>query len=407
MCSAGLTRWQPLGEPALFDALELTAAGELFPATRTVRRVLVLSVSAGAGHVRAAEALAAHARSAFPQLSVRHIDVMARVPGWFRTIYRDLYMGLSSALPEVWGWLYRKTDGALPAGLVERARHRLQRLCARSLLDDIAQFRPDAIVCTHFLPAELLAQERRANRLSCPVWVQVTDFDLHRLWVHEGISGYCVGNDELAFRLAGHGVPATQIVVSGIPVMPGFTDTDTPTRAQAAAAIGLDPDRQTVLMMGGGAGSGLHKDTIRTLLARQPQLQLIVLAGRNAALLHSLQEVAAAFPGRLRSFGFISDVHLAMACADLAITKPGGLSTSECLAMGLPMLLVDPIPGQEERNAAYLMQEGAAIRADDPVTLQFRLQRLLADPTRLARMREHALALAKPRAAHAVLQCIL
>ncbi len=96
-----------------------------------------------------------------------------------------------------------------------------------------------------------------------------------------------------------------------------------------------------------------------------------------------------------------------MACADLAITKPGGLSTSECLALGLPMLLVNPIPGQEERNAAWLMQEGAAVRADDPLTLQFRLQRLLDDPTLLIRMRERALALAKPQAAQTVLRNIL
>ena len=405
MRAAGLSltqRLQQLCDAALFEGFELTSVGNLFPAGRKVSRVLVLSVSAGAGHVRAAEAIAAHARAEFPLLSVRHRDMMALVPRWFRTIYRDLYMTLSSGLPEAWGWLYRKSDSAAPASLSERMRRSLQRRCARRLLAEIDTYQPDVIVCTHFLPAELLAEERRAGRLPCAVWVHVTDFDLHRMWVHEGVSGYFVGSDELAFRLAAHGVPKSQIVVSGIPVMPGFLAA--PPRAQAAAVLSLDPGLPTVLMMSGGGGSGLHADTIQGLLQQHPLLQLIVLAGRNEALRRSLQDLATAFPGRLRCFGFIEDVHLAMACADLAITKPGGLSTSECLAMGLPMLLVHPIPGQEERNAAYLMQEGAAVRADDPVTLQFRLQRLLDDPAQLRRMRERALAIAKPRAAHTLLQ---
>ncbi len=408
MRAAGLSgrqrqqRPQQLFEPALFDGVEPAPATNATPPARKPSRVLVLSVSAGAGHVRAAEALAAHARAGFPLLSVSHRDMMALVPRWFCVIYRDLYMKLSSGLPEAWGWLYRKTDNARPASIGERVRRRLQRLCARRLLAEIEACRPDAIVCTHFLPAELLADERRAGRLDCPVWVQVTDFDLHRMWVHEGVSGYFVGSDELAFRLAAHGVPAAQVVVSGIPVMPGFLAA--PQRTQAAAVVGLDPALPTVLMMSGGGGSGMQVDTIQSLLLQQPRLQLIVLAGRNDALRRSLQDLTAAYAGRLRCFGFIEDVHLAMACADLAITKPGGLSTSECLAMGLPMLLVNPIPGQEERNAAYLMQEGAAARADDPVTLQFRLQRLLDEPGQLARMRERALAIARPHAAHTLLQ---
>lgn len=404
MRSTGLNSLQRWYEGALFDGLDKAVAGRLFPPTRKTRRILVLSVSAGAGHVRAAAALAACAQQDFPRLSVRHIDLMSLVPRWFRLIYRDLYLSLSAGLPEAWGWLYRKTDGQAPDGMAEHLRRRLQQLCARRLHAEISRDQPDAIVCTHFLPAELLAQQRTAGRLACPLWVQVTDFDLHRLWVHPGISGYFVGNDELAFRLHAQGVPATQAVVSGIPVMPGFAAA--PTRTEAATSIGLDPAMPTALMMSGGDGASLQEATIRALLAQLPQLQLIVLTGRNDALRRSLQALAGDYPARLRCFGFIDDVHRLMACADVAITKPGGLSTSECLAMGLPMLLVNPIPGQEERNAAYLMQEGAAMRADDALTLQFRLTKLLDNPVQLARLHERALALAKPHAAQTILRHI-
>jgi processive 1,2-diacylglycerol beta-glucosyltransferase len=127
------------------------------------------------------------------------------------------------------------------------------------------------------------------------------------------------------------------------------------------------------------------------------------MTGKNAALREVLANVDREYSDRLRVIGFTEDVASLMMAADLAITKPGGLSTSECLVCGLPMLLVNPIPGQEERNAAFLMQEGVAQRADDPLTLQFRLQKLLSDPERLASMRQRAMALGKPQAAQQVL----
>jgi processive 1,2-diacylglycerol beta-glucosyltransferase len=366
------------------------------------KRILMLSVSAGNGHVRAAEALVAHARADFPAISVRHQDVLQLVPRWFSKIYRDVYMALAHRLPDAWGWLYRATDAAAPGSFSIRARKALQTLCASRLLDEIRRYQPDMIICTHFLPAEILADARFKQQVTCPIWVQVTDFDLHPIWVQPGISGYFVANDELAYRLYAQGVPSSRVVVTGIPLMPGFAMP--PDRSSVSRQLGFDPQKTTLLMMNGGAGAGLQQSLVQSLLNQHSDLQLIVLTGRNNALRESLQSIEALFPTRLRALGFVDDVYRLMACADLAITKPGGLSTSECLAMGLPMLLVNPIPGQEERNAAWLIQEGAALRADDPATLQFRLQRLLNDRHKLEAMRNRARTLAKPFAAREVLQ---
>jgi processive 1,2-diacylglycerol beta-glucosyltransferase len=373
------------------------------PATVDSRkRILMLSVSAGNGHVRAAEALVAHARADFPTISVRHQDVLQLVPRWFSKIYRDMYMALAHRLPDAWGWLYRATDAAGPESLSIRARKAIQTLCASRLLDEIRRYQPDMIICTHFLPAEILADARFKQQVNCPIWVQVTDFDLHPIWVQPGMSGYFVANEELAYRLYAQGVPSSRVVVSGIPLMPGFSMP--PDRGSASRQLGLDPSKTTLLMMNGGAGAGLQLPLVQALLKQHPDLQLIVLTGHNTGLRAALQSIEVFYPTRLRALGFVDDVYRLMACADLAITKPGGLSTSECLAMGLPMLLVNPIPGQEERNAAWLLQEGAALRADDPATLQFRLQRLLSDRHKLDAMRTRARALAKPFAAREVLQ---
>lgn len=373
----------------------------LHHASNDQRRLLLVSVSAGNGHVRAAQAIAAHAWRDFPQLRLQHIDMMQIVPTLFRKLYSDLYMKLASGLPEAWGWLYRKTDCEPGNSLSGRLRRGIQRLCSQRLFQEIDRFKPDVIICTHFLPAEVLATSIMEKRLDCQVWVQVTDFDLHQMWLHPGISGYFVANEELAFRLHRQGVPRKDIVVSGIPLMPVFTTR--PDRPEAAARLSLNPARFTVLLMGGGAGIGMDPIWITELLKTQPQLQVIVMTGKNRVLREALASLEREYADRLRVIGFTEDVATLMMAADLAITKPGGLSTSECLVCGLPMLLVNPIPGQEERNAAFLMQEGVAQRADDPLTLQFRLNKLLSDPERLASMRQRAIALGKPQAAHQVL----
>lgn len=369
------------------------------------KRLLVLSVSAGHGHIRAAEAIVACARADFPSVTVRHDDVLRLVPRWFRKIYSDLYMTLASQLPEAWGWLYRKTDMPATGTWSARLRRLFQAYCAKRLLDAIHRYQPDLIICTHFLPAEMLSDDRLKRQVGCPIWVQVTDFDLHHIWLQPAVTGYFVANEELAYRLYAQGISSARVVVSGIPLMPDFAAP--PDRGAASKQLGLDPHGITVLMMGGGAGVGLQPSLVQALLAQHPDLQLIVLTGRNQALYEMLKPIEAFYAARVRIVGFTERVDQLMACADLVITKPGGLSTSECLALGLPMLLVSPIPGQEERNAAWLIQEGAALRADDPATLQYRLQRLLNDTSRLAAMRSRARALARPYAAREVLQTAL
>jgi processive 1,2-diacylglycerol beta-glucosyltransferase len=394
-------------EPAI--SIDLEGMNLSKPSTKDIaltanKRLLVISVSAGSGHIRAAQGIEAHAHILFPEWTVRHRDLMQLVPAYFRKIYTDLYLKLAGGLPEAWGWLYRKTDHEPTGSLTERCRRSLQRLSAQKLFSEIADYKPDAIVCTHFLPAELLADAVLQKRLDCPVWVMVTDFDLHQMWVHEGIAGYFVANDEISFRLESSGIPKSNIVVTGIPVMPEFVNR--PERDVCAAKIGLNPAYKTLLIMGGGAGLGINCHLVNSLLNLQADVQIIVMAGKNKSLLDELQKLSSQWPGRLVAMGFTNKVPELMACADLVITKPGGLSTSECLVMGLPMVLINPIPGQEERNASYLLQEGVAQRADDVATLLYRLTQLLAKPEKLETMKRQASALGRSGAASTLLNHI-
>lgn len=369
------------------------------------KRILLLSVPAGAGHTRAAEAIRASAAIVYGDADAIHLDAMAFATRRLRKVYTDLYILLVKRAPGVWSHVYRLSNDACPDGWVNRLRRWIERRDSRKLVHEIAALAPSAIVCTHFQPAEILSQQIAAGALSCPVYVQVTDFDLHRMWVHPHIAGYFAANDEVAFRMRDAGIPAHLVHVTGIPIMPAFARA--PSRAECARALGLDPALTTLLLMGGGAGLGGLSGVAQRLLAIPGNFQLIVLAGRNEEELAALQRLAVRHPGRLAALGFTDQVERLMACADLAITKPGGATTAECLAMGLPMIVNAPIPGQEEHNANFLLEHGAALKAFDLQTLEYRIRYLIAHPARLEAMRASARALGRPHAALHVLETVL
>jgi processive 1,2-diacylglycerol beta-glucosyltransferase len=365
------------------------------------KKILMLSVSAGSGHTRAAEALRARASGAHLDVGAIHLDVLQFVTPLLRALYAHCYMFLITRMPALWSYLYRITDTARPHGLGHTVRRWAERLNSGRLLVEIANYAPDVIICTHFLPAEILSRRIAAGKLHCPVWVQVTDFDLHRMWVHEHMAGYFAANEEVAFRMLGHGIAGAAIHVTGIPIMPAFSQQLA--RRACARELGIDPQATTVLLMGGGAGLGSVPAVVQHLLGLPERFQIIALAGKDGAALAALQELAARHPGRLLPQGYTDRIERLMACADLVVTKPGGLTTAESLAKGLPMIVIAPIPGQEERNANFLIEQGVALQAFDLATLEYRLRYLLAHPAKLDDMRARAKALGCPDAAGRVL----
>jgi len=372
-------------------------------------KLLILSVSAGNGHVRAAHALEAAALALPGAPRVVHIDAMQHVASGFRKVYADWYLQLVNRHPGLWSYLHRKTDTTPHHATSQRLRRAIERVSSGALLQVIRNERPDAIVCTHFLPAELLMRETNRQRLACPVWLQVTDYDLHNMWLVPGMAGYFAATEEVAHRMRARGLPPDRIHVTGIPVMPGFSNPQAPEvdRTACRVKLGLRPDAPVVLIVSGGAGVGDLATTVSNLLALPGDFQIVAVAGRNEAAKGALDALALRHPGRLLAIGFTNEMQTLMAAADLVVTKPGGLTVSECLALGRPMLLISPIPGQEEHNASFLMEQGAAWLAYDGIGLEFRLARLLSEPMQLAGMAAHSRRLGKPNAAKTVLDRVL
>ena len=371
----------------------------------TRKNILMLSVSAGTGHTRAAEALRASAGAGDFNVSAVHLDILQFVTPWLRLLYANFYMLLVKRVPALWGYVYHATNNARPGGRAHALRRWAERLHCKRLRAEIAQRAPDIIICTHFLPAEILSRLIAGGTLNCPVWVQVTDFDLHRMWVHPHMAGYFAPNEEVAFRMRDNGIDTANIHVTGIPIMPVFSQAHA--RADCARELGIDPHAMTVLLMGGSAALGSVHEIAERLLGIHDKLQIIALAGKDPQNLSALQESAARFPGRLVALGYTGQIERLMTCADVVVTKPGGLTTSEALAMGLPLIVIAPIPGQEEANANYLLEQGVALQAFDLITLEYRLHYLLSHPLELAQMATRARALGRPDAAGRVLKHVL
>jgi processive 1,2-diacylglycerol beta-glucosyltransferase len=371
-----------------------------------LERVLVLSASAGAGHVRAAQAIERAFAAAGAAREVRHVDALEHTTALLRRVYARTYLDLVNRAPELLGWLYDYLDTPWQG---QRRRLALDRLNTRRFVKLLESYQPEWTVCTHFLPAEIIAWLRREARLRTRHAIVVTDFDVHAMWLTREVDRYFVALDETRAHLERLGIPGVKIRVTGIPIDPVFA---APKDRQAMRrAHDLDPDRTTLLVSAGGFGVGPVEHLARALLELRRPVQAVVVCGRSVELKARLDGlaagVAADHPVRLHVVGYTTAMDEYMAAADLLVGKPGGLTTSEALARGLVMVIVNPIPGQEERNADHLLEEGAAIRCNNLPVLADKIERLLADPARLAAMRASVGRLARPRATHDVVAALL
>jgi processive 1,2-diacylglycerol beta-glucosyltransferase len=376
-----------------------------------VTRIAIFSVSAGAGHVRAAQALEA-AASAMPGVETTHVDLLSLANAPFRRVYADGYLQVVRRSPAAWRRMYAMSDRPASRSRANRVREAIERANLRRFQGLVKDLAPDAVVCTHFLPAALLSRMRALGQTTVPTWVAVTDFDFHASWIHDGMAGYLAADEAIVRRMVERGVDPSRAIATGIPVAPVFGERHD--RAACAAELGLDPTRPTVALMAGNSGITPVDEIAGDVLRLDGAVQVIAIAGRNTRLLGHLRAVAAApgNRGRMAAIGYTTTIERVMAASDLAVAKPGGLTVSECLAMALPLVVVSPIPGQEERNATFLLERGAAMSAADGPEVVRHVRRLLledagAPGVTLAAMRSAARSLGRPDAARRVLEVVL
>lgn len=359
-------------------------------------RILIATVTAGGGHLAAAAALDEAWTAAHPRDVVERVDLVRFFSPLHKKIHAAGYVKLVERAPELWGMIFAKTDNPK----VARRLHRIQRLFpGRSRMRfarHVRQFKPDVVLCTHYEPLSVLGSLRRENpKWPAPLVVSVvTDFEAHALWMEPDVDLYCVAAEETKARLVARGAAAENVVATGIPIAAKFSAKPDPRAVRKA--LGLRDDLPTLLVLSGGFGMGPVEKILCQLDQVARDFQTVVVCGRNEELRRDLAVQDRQHPTRV--LGFASNMHELMAVADLIITKPGGLTSSEALAMGKPLLILDPIPGQEAANSDFLLERGAAAKVNRVEDLPFKVVQLLA-PKKLGELAKAAKALGRPAAA--------
>jgi len=281
---------------------------------------------------------------------------------------------------------------------------------ARSFIRWAESLQADVIVTTHFFPGDVLAAARRAGRLRGRLVIVITDVFPHQLWLAREADEVVVATEETRAHCERRGVPADRLRVLGIPIDARFRPPAD--RVALARTLGLDPERRTVLVMSGGMGIGPIEEVVGRLLRLDHQaastLQIVVVCGQNERLLARIRDLAKQSPVPVTPLGMASNMHELMGVSDVLVTKPGGLTVTEALAVGLPMVFCGAIPGQERFNAAHAVRGGAALDGRDARGAVEAAARLLAHPEALSAMRQHARDLGRPSAAEELVRrCIV
>lgn len=361
-------------------------------------RVLVATVTAGAGHLQAAAALEEAWKSLHPRDEVQRADLLDFVPRLRRKMYAEGYVKLVEHAPELWGMIFKKTDDPELARKTTSLRRGYAQAANRRFIKFLKSFAPDAVLGTHYLPVQVMGALKEEWRASRPFHVcVVTDFEAHTLWMDDSVDLYCVAAEETKASLVARGAPAERVTVTGIPIAAKFSAAfDT---AAIRRRFGLRDDLPTLLVLGGGFGMGPVAEILAALDKVPKELQTVVVAGRNAELRRKLAGQDRTHPTHV--LGFVTNMHELMAVADLIVTKPGGLTTSEAMAMGRPLFILNPIPGQEAANSDFLLERGAAAKANRVGDVAHRIEQLLGS-AKLKDMAKAARSLGRPQAAKSV-----
>lgn len=338
------------------------------------KNILFISAPVGAGHVRAAQAVAKALQEIDPSIRTQQANVFDFFHPFLGQGILKLYLQMLAAFPQVYGTMYGWGNDS---SLALFGRRQVSRYLAKKMQRYIEDYSPSAIVCTHATPAGLIAYLHRHSGLQIPTFAVVTDFVVHRLWVYPEINRYYVADEALREFLNQEGIDSERSKAFGIPVDTKFSSSVA--RDTILQRLNLPTDGKNILIMGGGAGILPMAEILTACDRLNAPVRFIAVTGKNQKLYKELSELAKGLSHPTRILGFVNNVHELMSCADILLSKPGGMTSAEALACGLPMIIFKPIPGQEEANTRFLVERNYALRADTIESVTMNLQRLLSD----------------------------
>lgn len=357
-------------------------------------KVLLVTASYGEGHNQAAHAVAEalEAHGATPRI----VDYTDWLHPAVRSLTKFTLLQGVQRVPSLYGVFYRSMSRMDPASSIQRQMHHLGM---QQLKDFLASWQPDVVASTFPSPAGVVSELRRTGRTQLPNAAIITDYAFNGQWIAENIDAYYVPVQSAKMEFISHGVSDERLHVYGIPIRARFNDSQVRLllreRMQLREEQRLRRDKPLILLMGGGAGL-LGDPANWQRVVKRIDAQFVIICGNNVRLRKLFAPLAC---DRVRVLGYVHNVEEWMAMADLIVTKAGGITVTEALAMELPMLIYRPIPGQEVENARFALATGAAELASNLVQAESLLEEVVADPGRLARMRASAQKLSAVRSA--------
>ncbi|CAH0118219.1 Processive diacylglycerol beta-glucosyltransferase [Paenibacillus sp. CECT 9249] len=367
------------------------------------KKILVLSGPLGHGHIQTAKSILEASQYLRGEVEVHVMDYMELTSPHLYQVGAFCYMQCIKTFPGVYGYFYHKTRRQ---NVISKAIKAVSGMSLRALEDAVWEVNPSIIVSTFPPAAAAVSKLKASGSVDCPTVTVITDHTDHSYWLNPYTDRYLVSSAKVAQALMAQGVGKSRIEVTGIPVRPIFYKKYD--KIELRKKHGLDVSKLTVLVMGGGWGM-IHPSFVRFLQQEQwkDRVQFVIVCGQNEKLREKLERIAEQSEVTTIVHGYVEQIHEWMACADLMITKPGGISTTEATIQQLPLLLYKALPGQEEDNVHYLVESGVAIYAPSEDELKEKFTYLLSHPEVLSGMKKRAEATEFQHSPYSALSAIL
>lgn len=361
-----------------------------------MKKVLVFYATYGGGHLSAAKSIRQYIDENFANVQTELVDCVKYVNKALNSVTTAAYREMAKKAPWAWKKVYYNSQ----RGILAKVSNTSNRLMASKISKLFREFEPDLVISTHPFSSQMTSYLKSKGKTSCKLATVMTDFAPHDQWLvgNKFVDYYFVSNDVMKKSIIDSNIDGNKIFVTGIPISERFLQTFS--RENTFKLFDLSPNKKTVLFFGGGE-FGLGKDKtvqiLRTLASSSFDIQVIAIAGKNQKMKEAFEKVVAEFNKTdcIKVLPFTDKVPELMSISDLVITKPGGLTTSESLASHLPIVVINPIPGQEEENAEFLENSGAAIWLKNDSSPEMVFNSIFGSDDKLSSMKENAIRLAK------------
>ncbi len=355
-------------------------------------KVMILSITAGQGHHSAAKALSE--ALTLVGATVKIVDVYKQIDKNLCDAVNKGYLLSTKHTPKAYRTIYELIDSKTAPATKYSLRSVMGILLGLRFEKFIEEFCPDVIICTHVFAAQVINELKRHERLTdVPTIGIVTDYTIHPFWEDVTNIEYIeIASELLTQKASIKGIPKERLLPFGIPVQKKFSISQS--KSEVRRALNISDDEKVILVMAGSMGYGNMPEIISGILRFDKKCRILAVCGNNKKLYKKLTE--SQYSENVSIYGFISNVDVLMDAADCIITKPGGLTTTEAMAKNLPMIFVNPIPGQEDRNQEFFLNSGLALAVTKTFTIEEALYFLFNQPERLELIRDAFKKIAKP-----------